>query len=319
MSDPADDRAEVATQYDALRSSVGVHRLDRDVVRVWGPDATTYLQGQCSQDVASLGIGATADALLLTPQGKVEVFMRVTRLGDDEFVIDTDRGFGAVLTARLLRFRLRVKVEIEDLPWTCLALRGPGAADSIAHPPELVLPVEWPGFTGFDLLGPDGSDVDGTWVDATVVRCRDEAWGAARIESGVPVNGRELVEGTIAAEAGLVDRTVSFTKGCFTGQELVARLDARGSKVARRLCGVVVDVGDPPGSLPPPVGATVSTVEGHEESGRLSSVAWSPRLGATVALATVHRRIVPPETVEVAWEAEGSTRVARAEVRVLPL
>jgi tRNA-modifying protein YgfZ len=134
-----------------------------------------------------------------------------------------------------------------------------------------------------------------------------------------PVNGRELVEGTIAAEAGLVDRTVSFTKGCFTGQELVARLDARGSKVARRLCGLVVDAGEAPGSLRPPVGATVNTVDGHEESGRLSSVAWSPRLGATVALATVHRRIVPPETVEVAWEADGSTRVARAEVRVLPL
>jgi folate-binding protein YgfZ len=299
------------------------------VVRVWGPDATTYLQGQCSQDVASLGVGATADALLLSPQGKVEVFMRVTRLGDDEFVIDTDGGFGAVLTARLLRFRLRVKVEIEDLPWTCLALRGPGAADSIAHPPELVPPVEWPGFTGFDLLGPDGSDADGTWVEATVVRCGDEAWEAARIESGVPVNGRELVEGTIAAEAGLVDRTVSFTKGCFTGQELVARLDARGSKVARRLCGVVVDggvdagtsanPGAAPGSLGPPVGATVRTVDGHEESGRLSSVAWSPRLGATVALATVHRRIVPPETVEVAWEADGGTHVAGAEVRALPL
>ena len=319
MSDPAAGVVDLATQYEALRSGVGVHRLDRDVVRVWGPDAPTYLQGQCSQDVASLGVGGTADALLLSPQGKVEVLMRVTRLADDEFVIDTDGGFGAVLTARLLRFRLRVKVEVEDLSWTCLALRGPGAADSIVHPPELVLPVEWPGLSGYDLLGPDPSDADGTWVGATAVRCGDEAWEAARIESGVPVNGRELVEGTIAAEAGLVDRTVSFTKGCFTGQELVARLDARGSKVARRLCGLVVGAGDPPGSLRPPVGATINTVDGHEESGRLSSVAWSPRLGATVALATVHRRIVPPETVEVAWEADGSTRVARAEVRVLPL
>jgi tRNA-modifying protein YgfZ len=326
MSDPAGRGADLATQYEALRSSVGVHRLDRDVVRVWGPDATTYLQGQCSQDVASLGVGAAADALLLSPQGKVEVFMRVTRLGDDEFVLDTDGGFGVVLTTRLLRFRLRVKAEIEDLPWTCLALRGPGAGGSIATPPELVLPVEWPGFTGVDLLGPELSDADGTWVDAAAVRCGDEAWEAARIEAGVPVNGRELVEGTIAAEAGLVDRTVSFSKGCFTGQELVARLDARGSKVARRLCGLVVDAGDhgadpagDPGSLRPPVGATASTVDGHEESGRLSSVAWSPRLGATVALATVHRRIVPPETVEVAWEADGSTQVARAEVRALPL
>jgi tRNA-modifying protein YgfZ len=325
MSDPAGPGPDVAAQYDALRSSVGVHRLDRDVVRVWGPDATSYLQGQCSQDVAALGVGSTADALLLSPQGKVEVFMRVTRLGDDEFILDTDGGFGAVLTARLLRFRLRVKVEIEDLPWTCLALRGPDAADGLADPRPLVLPVEWPGFTGFDLLGPGQSD-ENAWVDAGVVRCGDEAWEAARIESGVPVNGRELVEGTIAAEAGLVDRTVSFSKGCFTGQELVARLDARGSKVARRLCGVVVGTGDGgagPGGAdpasPPPVGATVSTIDGHEESGHLSSVAWSPRFGATVALATLHRRIVPPEAVEVTWEADGETRVVRAEARVLPL
>jgi folate-binding protein YgfZ len=326
MSDPAGRGADLATEYEALRSSVGVHRLDRDVVRVWGPDATTYLQGQCSQDVASLGVGATADALLLSPQGKVEVFMRVTRLGDDEFVLDTDGGFGAVLTARLLRFRLRVKVELEDLAWSCLALRGPGAADGLVTPATLVLPVEWPRFTGLDLLGPDLSVADDTWVDATVVRCGDEAWEAARIEAGVPVNGRELVEGTIAAEAGLVDRTVSFSKGCFTGQELVARLDARGSKVARRLCGLVVEAADQgaepgadEGPLRPPVGATVRTVDGHEESGQLSSVAWSPRFGATVALATVHRRVVPPAPVEVAWEADGVTRVARTEARVLPL
>ena len=87
--------------------------------------------------------------------------------------------------------------------------------------------------------GPAGGAV--AWIGAAVVRCGPEAWEAARIEAGMPVNGRELAEGTIAAEVGLVERTVSFTKGCFTGQELVARLDARGSKVARRLCGVVFD------------------------------------------------------------------------------
>ena len=95
----------------------------------------------------------------------------------------------------------------------------------------------------------------------------------------MPVNGRELVEGTIAAEVGLVERTVSFTKGCFTGQELVARLDARGSKVARRLCGVVIDrdVGDRV-----PTGRCARS--GHRrrvehEVGSLSSVAWSPGIG----------------------------------------
>jgi folate-binding protein YgfZ len=91
----------------------------------------------------------------------------------------------------------------------------------------------------------------------------------------VPVNGREIVEGTIAAEVGLVERTVSFTKGCFTGQELVARLDARGSKVARHCAGVVIE-GSRRTPGPTLVGASVLTADDSHEVGRLSSVAWSP-------------------------------------------
>ncbi len=96
--------------------------------------------------------------------------------------------------------------------------------------------------------------------------CPAEAWEAARIEAGQPVLGREIDERTIAAEVGLVERTVSFTKGCFTGQELVARLDARGSNVARRLCGVVLD--RPSGDAADLVGAAVwSPGTGGGESG----------------------------------------------------
>ena len=143
-----------------------------------------------------------------------------------------------------------------------------------------------------------------------MVRCGDGAWEAARIEAGVPVNGREIVEGSIAAEVGLVDRTVSFTKGCFTGQELVARLDARGSNVARRLCGVVVGAAGPGGTAVP-AGAAVLTADGSQEVGHLSSVAWSPGSEATVALATLHRRVTPPEAVLVRWDDDGGTHAAR--------
>ena len=116
------------------------------------------------------------------------------------------------------------------------------------------------------------------------MRCRDAAWEAVRIEAGLPVNGRELVEGTIAAEVGLVERTVSFTKGCFTGQELVARLDARGSKVARHLRAVVVGPADgvrgqPDGGGPLSRVAGHVTADGEHEVGHLSSAAWSPGLG----------------------------------------
>jgi folate-binding protein YgfZ len=294
--------------YAALRSTAAVYRPARDVLSVSGPDSVSYLQGQCSQDVAALQPGQSAESLLLSPQGKVETYLRLTLLAPDHFVIDTDQGFGAVVTARLERFRLRTKVTIEALEWICVAVRGPASGEALIGKPEVVAAVEWPGFSGFDLLGPEPVGGLGEWVDDRVVRCGDGAWEAARIEAGVPVNGREVVEGSIAAELGLVDRTVSFTKGCFTGQELVARIDSRGSNVARRLCGVVV--GSLPGGSPPTVGATAVTPDGAHEVGHLSSVAWSPGWEATVALATLHRRVTPPEDVVVRWDdGDGSHSV----------
>jgi aminomethyltransferase len=155
----------------------------------------------------------------------------------------------------------------------------------------------------------DDPDLDG-WLPVGAVRCDAEAWEVARIEAGVPAGGREVTGSTIAAEAGLVDRTVSFTKGCFTGQELVARLDARGSNVARHLWGVVVA-----GGARPPVGAAVWTADGAHEVGALSSVAWSEARGAAVALATLQRRVAPPEPVLVRWDG-GETG---AEARPLPM
>jgi tRNA-modifying protein YgfZ len=294
-----------------LRHGVGGLILPRDMLAVSGPDAVEYLQGQCSQDVATLADGESADALLLSPQGKVDASIRVTRTGGDAFLIDTDAGFGEVAQTRLLRFRLRVKVDIEPVPWVCLAIRGPesGSVPPASEPGVLRLPVEWPGLSGFDLIGPAPS------LPESVRPCGIGAWEAARIEAGVPVMGREVTENTIPAEAGLVERSVSFTKGCFTGQELVARLDARGTKVARRLCGIVVD--DPERLAP--VGATVHTTDGEHQVGQLTSVAWSPGLRTTVGLATLQRRVAPPAAVSVRWDEDGRSVDVGAEAKPLPL
>jgi folate-binding protein YgfZ len=315
--------------YRALRASVAARTVDRDVLRVSGPDAASYLQGQVSQDVEGLPVGGSAGSLLLSPQGKVEALIRISRTGDDEYVLDAEGGFGEAVDARLRRFKLRVRAEIEPLPWICVSVRGPEAAAAVVDGPALVLPVSWPGLVGVDLLGPGPSEgVGGTggtdgagWVADPVVWCDADSWEAARIEAGIPSMGREIVDGTIAAEVGLVDRTVSFTKGCFTGQELVARLDSRGSKVARSLWGVVVGAGEPATATDPtpPVGAEVFTLDGEHRVGTLSSVAWSPGLGATVALATLHRRVSAPETVSVRWSDRQGDHEVRAESRTLPL
>lgn len=284
------DEARLADEVRLVRGSAAVVPVDRQVVLVEGPDAASFLQGQCSQDVFALPAGASADALLLSPQGKLQALVRISRLNDEGFVVDVDSGYAQTVVARLLQFRLRVKVEVTELPWRCVSVRGPDAAGlvgGVGDGTAVVAPVSWNGVVGADLVG------SAPLAPAGVPVVGSDAWQAVRVEAGIPVMGAELDERTIAAEAGLVERAVSFTKGCYTGQELVARLDARGNRVARRLLGVVVDDGD--GA--PSAGDVL--VVGDREVGRLTSVAWSPTLGRPVALAYVHRTLQAPAPVSV--------------------
>ncbi|GAC1533637.1 MAG: folate-binding protein YgfZ [Acidimicrobiales bacterium] len=282
--------------YDELVHGVAAVRLERDVIRVSGPDAVSYLQGQLSQDVAVLDLGSSAWSLVLQPQGKVDAWLRVTRTGDDELVCDLDAGFGEALVARLARFKLRVKADIETLDWSCIALRGPAAVRPASGGPCVVASADWPLIGGYDLLGPD------PLVPDQMAVADDAAYEVRRIEAGLPRMGAELTERTIPAEAGVVESSVSFTKGCYTGQELVARIDSRGGHVPRQVRGVRID-----GPLPA-VGTALE--EGGREVGTLTSVAAHPD-GHGVALAVVRRDVEPP--------AEATCGGARASIRTLPL
>ncbi len=289
--------SEVAADYAALRRDVGAVWLDRDFLKVEGPDTFSFLQGQLSQDVSGLAIGDAAESFLLQPQGKVDAMVRITRTDDEEAVIDVDGGFGAAVAERLNRFKLRVKVDLEELDWRCLALRGPKAHD-LEPITGAVVDADWPGLPGVDVIGVEPG------VPDDVRQCGEEAWQVVRIEAGIPLMGTELSERTIPAEAGVVERTVSFTKGCFTGQELVARIDSRGGNVPRHLRGVEVA-----GDRVPPVGSVV--VVEAKEVGSLTSVAWSPGTGGPVALAYVRPDVTPPADAEVRWE--GGEAPARIE------
>ena len=136
------------TGYEALVQEAAAFELPRDVIRVSGPDAASYLQGQLSQDVLALGPADSALSLLLEPQGRVSAFLRVSRVGEDHFVLDLDAGSGAAAVTRLTRFRLRTKVDIELLEdWRCVAVRGPGAPRTPGSPgggAEVVTVFEWP-------------------------------------------------------------------------------------------------------------------------------------------------------------------------------
>ena len=288
---------ELAAGYAALTDGAGWVELGRDVVRVSGPDAVSYLQGQMSQDIDGLAVGASAWSLVLQPQGKIDAWVRVTRVATDEALLDIDGGFGEALLARLQRFKLRTKADLEPLAWRCIAVRGAGAdavtADGAGG--ALVVPFEWANWRGVDLLGEDPQPPAGT------VAADPAAYEVRRIEAGLPLMGAELTERTIPAEAGVVEASVSFTKGCYTGQELVARIDSRGSNVPRRLRGLVMDGAAPVGT---PVEASGRGV------GTLTSAARHPD-GHGVALAYISRDVEPPADVECGGMA--------ASVRALPL
>lgn len=285
--------------------------LARDVVRVAGPEATTYLQGQLSQDLDAVAVGDTAWSLLLAPTGKVDAWLRATRWDEATWLLDVDPGQGEAVAARLSRFLLRTKAEVAvDEGWALRAVRGP-AETTLDHPaevPVLALPVHWRGLVGYDLLCPAG-----TPVALSLPEVGADALDAVRVECGVPAVGAELTDATIPAEAGqwLIDASVSFNKGCYTGQELVARVDSRGGSAPRNLSGVVLD-GGADGPVPA-LGASL-VVDG-EEVGALTSVARSAARQAVVGLAMVRRAVTPP--AEAAVVVDGAE--VPATVERLPL
>ena len=262
--------------------------VPRDAVRATGPDVAAFLQGQISQDVEAVEPRDSAWSLVLAPQGKVEAWFRLTRLGENEFLADLDAGFAEALVARLERFKLRVDATFEILEgWQMLSVRGSsGGSDGLdAVRAELRTAVTWPGFEGVDLLGPQVSLPAGAEASTAAME-------VARIRAGWPAMGRELTERTIPAEiAGLVESSVSFTKGCYTGQELVARIDSRGGNVPRpvRLLEIRGD------GVSPGAGITVD----GKAVGEVTSTAADPASGVTVALGPVHRRVEPPADAEV--------------------
>ena len=182
----------------------------RDVVRVHGPDALTYLQSQLSQDLRPLQVGQSMWSFVLQPTGKVDVLLRVWRTAGDTFVLDTDAGFGEVLTARLNRFKIRVKATVTPLS---------------------------------DPIGDQAVDED------------------QRIAAAWPKMGAEILPGeTIPAEIGLDDVAISFTKGCYPGQELVERMDSRGSAAPRHLAVLPRHADDEPGAAVVSDAASIGTI-----------------------------------------------------------
>jgi tRNA-modifying protein YgfZ len=306
-----------------------VDRCARGAVLVEGPDALSYLQSLLSQDIAALGDGQGVHALLLQPQGKLDTDLRLLRVGDAAW-LDCEVGRGEGLAASLRRFKIRIKAEVEDRTgdWGCLTLRGPEVAARVEAaggpplPPEAHAHVPWSWGTGVTRLvradwpgGPPGADLvgpvaelAGVWtalVAAGFTPAGLTAYEAARVRAGVPRQGLDIDEKTIAQEAFLELDAVSFTKGCFLGQELVCRIDTRGH-VNRLLRGLEIKQGGI--DTTPPAGAGI--VVGDKEVGALTTVARSK--DGVVALGYVRREVDVPADVVVRWDGGEAPAVAAA-------
>jgi folate-binding protein YgfZ len=178
---------------------------EREFVRVAGPDAAEYLQRMVSNDVEALVPGEACPALLLTAKARVIAPLVVLRRGDEDFLLLTEPGLGEAVRSHLVRMRLRAQCEIEPEQHEALLVFGGDAGFA----------TDWPGAREA--------------VDAGLApTLSEDELELRRIESGVPRWEREIDDRILPAEAGLDETHVSFSKGCYPGQEPVARLHYRG-------------------------------------------------------------------------------------------
>ena len=299
--------ASLSADYRAITTSCGlIDRSERGKLALTGAEARSFLQGQVSNDVESLTPGTGCYAAFLTPKGKMLGDLRILDAGD-ELLIDTERVALQPLFNMIRRFSIGYDVQLHKrtLERGLISLVGPeavgvaGVAEALADAPEHHhLGVEVGGVAvrairtdvGVDLLcdAGDTERLSGVLAEAGALRVDDAAVEVLRVERGRPRYGIDLDDTVIPQEAGLNERAVSFTKGCYVGQETVARLYYRG-KPNRYLRGL---------RLSGSAGTGDAVRLGEREVGHLGSVAESPRLG-WIALALVRREAAVGSTVAV--------------------
>jgi tRNA-modifying protein YgfZ len=295
---------ELDAQYRQLREECGL--LDssaRGKLTVEGPEAAEYLQGQLTNDVEALTPGEGCYAALLNRKGHVQADMRVLRLAPDRIWLDTEPEALEVTRRHLDTYKIGREVELADVTGerAILSLIGPAAATVAAAPSPPLHGSRSAVVGGVECLvvgGHGGVDLIAPAAEAGRLRDGLLAAGAAevdpaaaeilRIESGRPRFGAEMSLETMPAEAGIVDSAVSFTKGCYIGQEPVARLHHRG-RPNRHLRGLRLDGPAEPGD---------ALRLGEKDIGRVGSVCVSPVHGP-IALAIVRREAEPGSELAV--------------------
>jgi tRNA-modifying protein YgfZ len=302
--------------YAALRHGAGlIDRSGIGRILLTGADRRSYLQGLLTNDIEALTPGGGCYAAMLTAQGRMMTDMRVLELGDG-VLLDVPREVTTAIRDHLDRFVFSEDVQVEDVTGARaeIGIYGPGALDvlvkagmeggapstlfastrgRVAGVDAVIVRSDELGVPGYDVLvdAPHAKAVTAALLGAGAVPVSETDAEGVRMESGRPRFGVDMDADTIPLEAGLEQRAISRTKGCYVGQEVIVRVQDRGhGRVAKRLVGLTFDAD----AGAPAAGARVWS--GDREIGRVTSAIWSPALARPIALGYVHRDFVEPGT-----------------------
>ena len=306
------------TEHAALCNSAGVLDLGfRSRLCLTGDDRRKFLHGQVTNDVNGLQVGQGCYAALVNAKGKMQSDLNIYRL-PDELLLDFEPGYSDAVARRLEKYVIADDVQVVDVTphYGLLSVQGPKAAEVIRQPDLGVsLPAGLMTFLsirgevlgeiylmnspragggGFDLFVPCpalGAVLEALITAAKLVGGRASGWQAletARIEAGIPRYGADMDETNLPPEAGLEDRAISYTKGCYIGQEVIARIRTYG-QVAKALCGL--RLADDLGTLP---ARGDKLFKNGKEVGYVTSACKSPTLKANLALGFVRREANQP-------------------------
>lgn len=286
MAEALQPSAAVLADYDRLTRAMGVVAwTDRTLLEVTGKDRAAFLHNFCTNDIKKLPVGSGCEAFFTSVQGKTigHAFLAAEA---ERLLIATGPGQAAPLLAHFDKYLISEDVTFRDLSATMCKLMAIGPAAREGLPNAVAHWFAWNGFANQparcafiarDLL-PLTLE---TLTAAGLPRCSLEAWEMLRIEQRFPKFGTDFGEDNLPQELARDAQAISFTKGCYLGQETVARIDAMGH-VNQVLAGLRFSP-----DVTPSLGA--SLLAGEKIVGKLTSLAWSPRLAAPLGLAIVRR------------------------------
>lgn len=311
--------------YRAARTTAGFYPVSgRALTALTGDDRNSFLHGMVVSEVNQAPENSWTLSACLTPKGKMLSDLALYHL-PDKIWIETEQTLRETVETTLRRYALRAAIELEDLSgrWSILDITGPDAGAFAGELPE-------PGQVVQRMLGDKATFLARTdrplqptlrWlVPATLeaaasdsllaggaTRLDPEPAAALRMEAGIPVFGTDVSADNLVLEVPAYRPGISFEKGCYIGQETVARLHARGEKVARYLRGVLTDPVPDPGS---------AVMAGGKQVGTVTSTTWSPAAGRHLSLAILHRSAMEHGAVVEILGTEGTIQ---GTVTELPL